>query len=479
MTNKPNILMIMTDQQSFNMMSCAGNQYVKTPALDSIANDGVMFERCYCANPVCLPSRFSLFTGRYPSEAGFSDNSYRKEIKYLPKEITDEGFAKKLCDAGYEPVYGGKEHFPYFGAADLGFHYICKDERENLAKTCAKYILERKNEKPFMMVASFINPHDICLMAINDFASRSDNVADKALRFILRRETKNVNKARKIPKGMSREEFFKKHCPPLPDNYLPAQDEPEFISMLQNDRGFKKLARAEYSDEDWRLHRYAYRNLTEKVDSEIAVVIDALKKSGQYDNTVIIFTSDHGDMDASHKMEHKECLYEEACHVPLLIKGVGEHPVGEKSGFVVCNGMDFLPTVLDYAGIEKPQYLEGLSLKGIAQGESAPEREIICVECAGGTMVTDGRYKYTRYFKGERSEQFCDLEVNRGEMYNQIDDPQYAEQVQKLKLELDAHLARQAEKCLYDSEFAKTVEPDNGFAALRGSKPTVAPSMKR
>lgn len=294
------------------------------------------------------------------------------------------------------------------------------------------------------MIASFINPHDICFMAIMDGAAgeESDTIAGYMAK-VAKTETATCRWAEQLPEGMAEETFYSTACPPLPDNYQPAADEPEAIAILQQERLFKKLARENYTDERWRLHRWAYKRLTEKVDAEIGTVLDAVRAAGLWEDTVIIFTSDHGDMDASHKMEHKECLYEECCRVPLIIKGVGGG-APQTENALVSNGLDLYPTLLDYAGTDIPAYLEGFSLKGRVQGGMPlPKRTSLVVECENGIMAVDGQHKYCRYDRGVRSEQFYDLAVNPGEMYNQIGDTQYAVPLHALRQAVDSHLAEQ------------------------------------
>ena len=145
----PNILWILTDQQSANMMSCIGNKFVRTPNMDYIARKGVIFENTYCTNPVCLPSRFSLFTGLYPGDVGFKSNEYRKETDGLPDFIVENGLGKLLKEKGYTAVYGGKEHLPFLNAEALGFDYICSDEREVLAENLSEFIRNYSNNTPF------------------------------------------------------------------------------------------------------------------------------------------------------------------------------------------------------------------------------------------------------------------------------------------------------------------------------------------
>ena len=111
MDDKPNILFILTDQQNATMLSCAGNRHVRTPAMDSIAERGTRFERAYCMNPVCVPSRFSLFTGRRGSDIGLLNNN-DAHINEIPATIQENALGWQMRRAGYRTAYGGKTHFP-------------------------------------------------------------------------------------------------------------------------------------------------------------------------------------------------------------------------------------------------------------------------------------------------------------------------------------------------------------------------------
>ncbi|MFW6308805.1 MAG: sulfatase-like hydrolase/transferase, partial [bacterium] len=127
MTDKPNIILIITDQQQADMMSCAGNDYVHTPAMDRLAASGVRFTRSYCTDPVCVPSRFSLMTGRMPLDIGLRGN-YADRIDPVPEDIKKQGLGWQLQEAGYETVYGGKVHLPKMSIEEAGFNYITSDE---------------------------------------------------------------------------------------------------------------------------------------------------------------------------------------------------------------------------------------------------------------------------------------------------------------------------------------------------------------
>ena len=430
--NKPNILLILTDQQSANMMSCTGNRYLKTPYMDQLASDGIRFERAYCASPECLPSRTSMITGHYPGEFNIITNdSSSKAI--IPDSVFTKGLGFLLKNTGYEAVYAGQQHFP-FPAEKLGFDVLTKNERDELPHVCSDYINARRS-KPFFMVSSFINPHDICYMAIYDFMP--EEVRQK-FGFNNNIAIGNVRNAMKIPEGITEDEFYDSLCPPLPDNFEAQENEPEAIAIHHNEanRYFKREARIHYTEKNWKLHRYAYCRLTELVDSQIGFLINALKESGQYDNTIIIFTADHGDLDSAHRLEHKELLYEESCRIPLIISP-SKIPGRIESDHLVSNGLDTIKTILDYAEIDELNELKGQSLKPLAENLPEPKpRTFLKVECKMGKAVISKNYKYAVYNAGKNNRQLYDRQNDPGEMRNSIND---ADKQQILKDHIEAY----------------------------------------
>lgn len=422
---KPNILFILTDQQHARMMNCTGNEYVHTPNMDLLAENGVRFDRAYCTNPVCSPSRFSLMTGKMPSEIGMRANA-AAELSILPDDMLSSGLGTLLRGAGYEAFYGGKQHLPLMNARDLGFDVLSMDERDSLAEACSDCIKEER-DRPFFLAASFINPHDICYMAIRDFASTE---AERRILRAGKTELEILDEALKLPEGIGEEEFFSNYCPPLPDNIEPQFEEP---SMIVDDylkgRPFLYKARKEYSDKQWRMHRWAYKRLTESVDQQIGVVLDTLRDSGQWDNTVIIFTSDHGDMDGSHRMEHKTVFYEESANIPFIIcTPLQKQRNVVDDTHVISNGLDLIPTILDYAGASVPKDLEGRSVKSLADRDGDGDwREAVPIENEIGRAIVTKQYKYCLYDQGTHREQLYDLLKDPGEMRSCAKDPQYKE----------------------------------------------------
>ena len=414
--DQPNILFIMTDQQQAGMMSCEGNKWLKTPALDRLAASGIRFERAFASNPVCVPSRFSLQTGLMPSAIGMGQNEDSPQAA-VTETMVQQSLGRLFRDAGYETVYGGKVHLPskMKGLANLGYRNLTSNRRQGLADACAEF-LKGRHEKPFLLFASFINPHDICYMAINDFNHSQqkapiNNEDSKTCEAVL-------NRARNAGDINA---FVEKNCPPLPVNHAVPDGEPECITInYLNARPFRAYIRKNWTVNQWRLHRWAYRRLTEMIDREIGTVLDALHQAGLQDNTLVVFTSDHGDMDSAHKMEHKSVLYEEAVRIPFIMSYKGRISAGViDDTHLVSNGLDLLPTLCDYAGIKIPEGLPGRSLRPLAEGKNLGQwRDFIVTESQNGRMVRTKRYKYYIYDSGNRREQLTDMENDPGEMKN-------------------------------------------------------------
>jgi len=413
--DRPNILFIMTDQQHAGMMSCTGNKWLKTPALDRLAASGTRFEKAFASNPVCVPCRFSLQTGLMPSAIGMRHNGDSAQA-VVTEKMVQQSLGRLFRDAGYETVYGGKVHLPrkMKGVENLGYRNLTGNSRRGLADACAEF-LKGRHEKPFMLFASFINPHDICYMAINDFNRTQqeppvDNTDSKTCESVL-------DQARKAGDIHA---FVEKHCPPLPANHAVPDGEAECImAKYINPRPFQAYTREKWTEDQWRLHRWAYCKLTEMVDREIKTVLDALKEAGLEGNTLIVFTSDHGDMDSAHKLEHKQVLYEESVRVPFIMSYTGRIPAGViDDTHLVSNGLDLLPTLCDYAGIKIPEGLPGRSLRALAEGKEVEWRDFVIAESHYSRMVRTKRFKYCIYESGGHREQLIDIENDPGEMKN-------------------------------------------------------------
>jgi arylsulfatase A-like enzyme len=412
-SDKPNILFIITDQHHARMLSSAGNPYLKTRALDSMARSGIRFSRAYVCNPVCVPSRISMATGVMAGRFGVFNNGMKATI---PKEVSTNSLGKLIKAGGYDTFYGGKVHMaPELTPLKAGYDEYCKDQRDKLPEACIEF-MTRKRDKPFFAVASFINPHDICFA----YNARQPNRKGKPLVDRLYRE------AQALPADQ---------LPPLPDNSAVPKREPEAIeaNMKVTATTPAKLIRKDYNERDWRNYRWIYCRLTERVDAQIGRLLDALKKNDLEKNTLVIFTSDHGDMDGSHRLASKNVFYENSVGVPFIMQYKGVIPTGvvdNKS--LISNGLDVLPTLCDYAGVSVPNYLLGRTLRPLAKGRSDnARRPYVVAENNTGRMLRSDRYKYCVYTSGKIRESLVDLQADPGEMKNLAGLPEFQKELNR------------------------------------------------
>ena len=377
-------------------------------------------------------------TGRFPGYFNDNNGNPVKEnvgsmhIPEVSEEVRNTTLSAFLKKAGYNLVYGGKEHLPgSLTPAALGFKDITDDERDELAKEAAKFV-SSKPEEPYFLVVSLINPHDICYMAIRDFAKTEQ---ENILLQNGKTELATLDEALKMPEGVSEKDFYNTYCPPLPPNFEPQINEPEAITWRINKRSFQKSARELYTEKDWRRHRWAYCRLTEVVDRQIQVVLNALKESGQEENTLVLFSSDHGEMDGAHRLEHKSLLYEESANIPFLAMWKGHIPASQvDSVHLISNGLDLLPTLCDYAGIEGKSDPRGRSLRPLFEGKEVNWRNNLGIESEFGKMVVDAEgYKYIRYDVAGIEENLLDLNRDPFEMTHFTNDPEYAGKLDELK----------------------------------------------
>ena len=410
---RPNVLVITTDQQWGGALGCAGNRHLHTPAMDSLAASGVRFEAAYTANPICVPSRTSYMTGTPSHRNGVVTNMRANQV---PVEVPC--LAKHFRDQGYDTGYVGKWHIPR-ALEDRdwsGFDYI-ESARNNGVDTnipghCRDFIL-RPREKPFFLMASFVNPHDVCEWA------RRLNGQDEAL-----------------PNGEIGEPPAPEDCPPLPANRAIPEGEPSTIREHQADPNMAKAyaTRAWPQDDPrWRQYLWGYYRMTEQVDRHIGQVLDVLREQGLEENTVIVFASDHGDGMGAHRWNQKTIFYDEVARIPFIVSWKGHTTPGVVNRSHLVNlGTDLFPTLFDLAGIPQPEGLLGLSAAPAALGRAdAPTHAFIVSEnnhhsgvgnptSVLGRMVRSARHIYIRYNTGEPSEQLFDLDQDPGELRNLV-----------------------------------------------------------
>jgi arylsulfatase A-like enzyme len=439
--SRPNVLLIFTDQQNIKMMSAAGNPYLSTPAMDMIAEQGVMFMQSYCTSPVCGPARSSIISGRMPHETGVEWNGDE-----MREDIVNAG--EIFRNSGYHTVWGGKWHLPEsypqrtkarqkntkgfnmlpFRDPDIDNWMLGSETDPPLSGAVVKFLNEYDQKQPFFLAVSYHNPHDICFYPRKDgWVTSEDSLLD--IRY--------YGFEYKLPDVIGTHPGNYADLPVLPDNFKASQDEPAFIKdkrQYHREYGMEtKLAFDEFGELEWRGYLNAYHRLTELVDAEIGKVMEALSENNLDENTIIIFTSDHGDGATSHQWAAKNSLYEESSKVPLIISWKNNIPTGIKDHQHLVSQIDILPTLCDYAQIEEVPFFTGKSLKNIIKQPASEWRDYLVVELADykpdstrkGRMVRTADYKYNVYSKGDDNEQLFNLRNDPGESTNLSGNPVY------------------------------------------------------
>ena len=399
---KPNIIYIMTDQQCAEAMSCAGNPDLHTPNMDMLASKGVRFTNAYCAFPLSGPSRAAMFTGYMPSQSGMIENEMP-----LVDSLRNNTLGSLVAAEGYDCAYAGKWHVNTVTIPDgeFGFRRIKDNGDIGLAESCVEYLRERNRKEPFFLVASFINPHNICEYA----------------------------RGQKTPHAQVVEPSLEE-CPNLPENFAVSPYDASVLRFEQN-QNYKLYPTTSYGPDQWRRYRNAYYRLTEAVDAEIGKILAEVERQGLWENTVIIFTSDHGDGNGAHHWNQKTALYEEVVGVPMIVCLPGGKNAGTVTDALVNNGIDLLPSICDWTGAEVPHGRPGESYRAIAEDGSQGQEFIVTEtnfnQTAGtlGWMVRTPRYKYVLYDKGQYREQLFDMENDRGEMRNLAVESKYHDEV--------------------------------------------------
>ncbi|MBN2128493.1 MAG: sulfatase-like hydrolase/transferase [Sedimentisphaerales bacterium] len=397
-SRRPNVLFLMTDQQTLRAMSAYGNPHLKTPHMDSLAAGGVRFGKSYCTAPVCGPSRSSLITSRMPHVTGVNINGQTPD-----PSIPNMG--QVFRGAGYATAWAGKWHLPrsYPQGPVPGFEYLRVPDGTKFglgAQTDgpvadeAIAFLRRRHERPFLLGVSLHNPHDICWSVRED---PPDPIDERLL-------------------------------PPLPANFEIDPNEPEFIGVCRRRTkyGPEILYTKDWDETRWRAYLYQYYRHVEEVDVEIGRILHTLRQQGLEDDTLIVFTSDHGEGAAAHHWVVKLMLYEEPATVPLVVSWKGVTPAGRVDRTHLVSGLDVLPTLCDYAGIGLRDDFEGMSLRPLIEHPERPGREFVVTELASdsqdltktGRMIRTQRYKYIAFSFGARPEMLFDMVADPGEMDN-------------------------------------------------------------
>jgi len=337
-----NLLFIMADQWRGAALGHGPDSPLSTPNIDAFTQQGLRCNRAYAANPVCSPSRASIMTGRLAHEHGVIDN----QLTLPPSE---RGLARSFAEASYDTHYIGKWHLD--GVATPGF--VPPGWRRHGFETFEGFNRGHRYNRP----RTFSNEGELLLP--NTFEATYQT--DRAIHFI--------ENHRESP-------FF---CflswgPPHPALFGPP---PNTRFARKNPPWRPNVPAAYHTSENLRSAIGDYYDLCERVDAEMGRLLSALEGAGLADRTLVVFTSDHGDMLGSHGLLHKEHPYEESLRTPLILRMPGRIQAGRESEALV-SGIDLMPTVTSLCGLESPANCTGRDLSAVVLGndDAAPASSV-------------------------------------------------------------------------------------------------------
>ncbi|MBL4702382.1 MAG: sulfatase-like hydrolase/transferase [Phycisphaeraceae bacterium] len=450
-TTQPNILWITTDRQRFDSLGCYGNSWVTTPHLDRMAQQGVRFEQAWCQNPICGPSRASFLTGRYPSTTRLNRNAQR-----LPS--SERLISRILADNGYVCGLAGKYHL---APSSQPIADWC-EPRGNDGYSVFDWSMHPP-DVPVSQYTAWLSEHDIQFKRepVRDSKyvtfGMDENTSNTA--WITQRAINFLKVSAKIDRpwmfSMNIEDPHDPIDPPrrFLEPYLERLDEiplPEFTPGELDNKPYNQrmdhhgvygggrmnlkdpskkggFAYSAMSDEDHRLIRAGYWAMIDHIDYQVGRVLDALSESGQLENTLVLFMSDHGEMLGDHGIYFQgPYFYEPMMHVPLLFQLPSKLEAG-MSIPAMMELIDLAPTLLDAAGIAPEPGMQGRSLWPMLLGQTDQTvgRESVYFEYYDA-IPGDRHHPGGRNITGVRNDKFALSAVHgsdEGELYDLCKDP--------------------------------------------------------
>jgi len=457
---QPNIIFIMTDDHASHALSCYGSKINKTPNLDRLAKEGMLFKNCFCTNSICAPCRAVILTGKYSHLNGVIDN--RKKF-----DGTQQTFPKLLQKAGYQTAMIGKWHlktdptgFDYWNVLPgQGTYYnpvmIEMGQRKKytgyttdiITDHCLKWLKKRKDNKPFCLMYHHKAPHrrwepgPKYLNMYDDVTMpEPDNLFD---------DYSNRGRAAR-EQDMSIEKTMDKRDLKLipPGDLNPEQKKLWDAAYNPKNEAFEKANLQGRDLVRWKYQRYIkdYLRCIASVDDNVGRLLDFLDESGLTDNTIVFYTSDQGFYLGDHGWFDKRFMYEESLRMPLLARYPGKIKAGSLNDDIVLN-LDFGPTFLDLAGVSKPPDMQGSSIRRLLRGKTPGNwrksmyyryYEYPAVHSVKRHYgVRTERYKLIHFYHDIDEWELYDLRKDPREMKNVYDDPAYADTVKQLKAELE------------------------------------------
>jgi choline-sulfatase len=416
---KPNILLIISDEHNASVLGCYGNTVIRTPNLDGLSERAIVFESCYCNSPLCVPSRLSLTSGKYISRVGaWSNACWLPEADYpsLPRLLNAAGYESFLCGKmhydrtrryGFKEIGGNMNESRKTGRGsrrqpdDLSprpgissrfdqFHpgesNVLKHDREVTAGTVEFLKKRRSTDKPFFLIAGYLAPHFPLIVPEKYWEPYKGRVAMP-----------------RIPEG---------HLASQPRNYQHLR-----IAFNVEDAPVEIVRRG----------RELYYGLTQWLDEEVGKVLRGLASSEVGSNTIVVYTTDHGENMGEHGLWWKNCMYEHAARVPLIVSWPKRWEGGQRREGA-CSLLDLGQTLAALGGAKTPADWNGDSMVGWLDNPGTTWKDLAVSEyyghniASGFAMLRAGRYKYVYHTPADEKHpaerELYDLEADPGEFRN-------------------------------------------------------------
>ncbi|TWU67538.1 sulfatase [Crateriforma conspicua] len=454
--DRPNIIFIITDQQRYDTIAELGFPHMDTPNLDRLVREGVSFDQCHVTAASCAAARASLFKGYFPHTTGILKNADRWRRSWI----------ESLNDAGYHCTNIGKMHtWPY--QTELGFHerFVVENKDRYLEgryyfdewdKALRARGLVKQQREIYRKRADYnesLGAFDWELPA----DTHPDNfVGDMASWWI---ETYPQTEPLFLQIGFpgphppydpvpeASAAYMQKDLPLLPVSDQELENQPPALKELRvhnRDIDHDSVVMPLHPSQQQRHRQRAYylANVT-MIDQKVGQIMQSLEKAGYLENSILIFTSDHGDCLTDHGQSQKWTMYDQITRVPMIVWSPDRIQGGRRIESLVQQ-MDLGPTILQWAGVEVPESLEAESLMPAIQGDDFSGRPYVYCEqardavltgCQFMTMVRDRQYKLV-HFLDEPDGQLFDLQADPGELDNRWNDGNLAEVKQRLLAEL-------------------------------------------
>lgn len=384
MTSRPNVLIVMSDEQSWDTLGCNGNRAARSPNVDALAGTATSFDHCYTAFPLCCPARTSLWTGLMPRHHGVLGN-----WRPIEPHLREAGLARAFSEGGYHTIYCGKWHVPGTTPRAMGWadasaipEVLDGRDRGRYIQAYRDHLVARGYQLDSKSLEN-LTVAEARALAVKPYATAEVAIEDQLEVWQTQRFLEALDRRPRDRSWLAVCSFNAPHFPlvvpapydrcidrgaiELPPSWATGTcTTPREVRESHYARDFENL-----TQEDWVEAVAHYLGLCAIVDEQVGRVLAYLREQGEWERTVVVFTSDHGDLMGAHRLMEKghQMHYEEDLRIPLLVRVPGGR-AGRVDGLVsIC---DLAPSLMELAGVPGRAAIDGCSFAGLVDGTSTP-----------------------------------------------------------------------------------------------------------